>query len=217
LEQQKSKAAPAALVPSPNAASSEPVVISTEPSNKPASKPTVGPPKPKADARPALEFPGFREEIKNVSLSIGGLRAVIPIAGLRDGTFRGKAFSFGGQEISPYLDGNHLYVDIAVYRGPNLPAVELKKGAFTVDIPGWDRNSDRKALEVVNERQIPVFQIVYDTPSDISIRGILVFRSGLVIAANETTTVTKPIDPYAFAPKRLFKYPSSSNPGIRED
>jgi len=141
------------------------------------------------------------------------MRTGIPLAGLRDKTFKGTAFSIFGETITPYLEGNHLYVDVSVYRGPGLPAVTVKKGIVTVDLPGWDRNSNQSAFEVVNENGIPVFQMVYLTPSDISIRGLLVFSSGFVIAANETAAVTNPREPFVFAPKRLFRYPSRLHPG----
>jgi hypothetical protein len=55
--------------------------------------------------------------------------------------------------------------------------------------------------------------MVYVTPSDISIRGILVFSQGFMIVANETGSVMNPKDPFTNAPKRLFKYPSRLHPG----
>jgi len=178
---------------------------------------TEPPPRlPAAPRRPAegpLVFPGFHENVATVSLSIGTIRASIPIAGLRDKTYKGAAFDIYGQIITPYLEANHLYVDVSVYRGPNLPAVQVKKGVVTVDVPGWDRNSDESAFEVVNERGIPVFQMIYLTPSDISIRGILVFKGGFTMAANETGNMFNPKDPFAFAPKPLFKYPSRLHRG----
>ena len=161
----------------------------------------------------SLEFPGFRENVKNVSLSIGGFHANVPLEGLRNKTFTGAAFSINGQVITPYLEGNHIYVDVSVYGGPGVPAVQVKKGAVTVDMPGWDRNSNESAFEVVNERGVPVFQMVYLTPTDISIRGTLVFGGGFLIVANETTSLTNPRDPFAFAPKPLFKYPSRLHRG----
>src|ERR1035437_6817690 len=46
-----------------------------------------------------LQFPGFREDIKSVSLSIGGIHTRVPIEGLRDKTFKGAAFSISGQAV----------------------------------------------------------------------------------------------------------------------
>ena len=174
-------------------------------------------PQPKVQPNPApaegLTFPGFRENVTNVSLSIGSIHASIPLAGLRNGTYKGAAFNINGQIITPYLEGNHVYVDVSVYRGPDLPAVQVRKGMVTVDVPGWDRNSNESAFEVVNERGIPVFQMVYVTPSDVSIRGILVFAGGLVMVANETTNMLNPRNPFELAPKPLFKYPSRLHRG----
>jgi hypothetical protein len=139
----------------------------------------------------------------------GGIKVGVPIAALRNHTYTGAAFDMQGEKIAPYLEGNNIYVDVNVYRGPGQPAVQVKKGAFTLDVPiGWDRNSDKSAFEVVNERGIPMFQMVYLTPSDITLRGIFVFREGVVVAANETTMAVNPTDPFRYAPKPIFKYPS---------
>lgn len=160
-----------------------------------------------------LDFPGFREKVEKVSLSIGTMTAMISLAGLRHKSFKGTAFSIYGQAITPYLEGNHIYVDVKVYRGPGLSAVEVKQGAVTMDVPGWDRNSDKTAFEVVNEKGIPVIQMIHTTPSSIVIRGVLVFANGLVMVANEKGTSMNPPNPLALAPKPIFKYPSRLHPG----
>ncbi len=55
--------------------------------------------------------------------------------------------------------------------------------------------------------------MVYLTPSDIAIRGILVFGSGFVVVANETSAIMNPKNVFMFAPKPLFKYPSRLHRG----
>jgi hypothetical protein len=60
-----------------------------------------------------------------------------------------------------------------------------------------------------------VFQLVYLTPSDLTIRVILVFKSGFATAANETTAEFSPHNPFQYAPKPIFKPPGHDYPHER--
>src|ERR1051326_2169401 len=119
-------------------------------------QPAKSPPKDET-----LKYPGFTEKLGSVSLSIGGFSVGLPLDKLRDPNFKGAAFNIGGEIINPYLDGNHLYVDVNLYAGPDTQSVQVRRGAITVNIPGWDTNSDERAFEIVNQDGIPVFQLVY--------------------------------------------------------
>jgi hypothetical protein len=59
---------------------------------------------------------------------------------------------FGGQETT---------VKLSDERPPQIPA-------------GWDRNFNSQALEIVDENTNPVFQIRYDSPTQIEVYGIFV-------------------------------------------
>jgi hypothetical protein len=126
-----------------------------------------------------------------------------------------SAFKFGDAELQLYAIGNSLYTDVELYNGPLAPPVEVKRGEFTIRRPGWDRNSDRGAFEVVNENDVPIFQMIYITPGDIVIKGILVFKS-LVFVSDDNGGVMNPPPSFSYRLSRIFKYPSSLHPAERQ-
>ncbi len=70
-------------------------------------------------------------------------------------------------------------------------------------------NLDDKAIEVVDEKKRPVFQLFYKSPSHIVMYGV--FFNGYVnwLASPEGYVSTPNLDKKPYPIKRLFKYPSS--------
>ncbi|MGA2184245.1 MAG: hypothetical protein ABSH47_14580 [Bryobacteraceae bacterium] len=170
------------------------------------------PPMPESEG---LIYPGFKEHIDTVSLSIGGIHTSIPLSELRKKK-HGVAFSIYGDTITPYLIGNKVYTDVALYAGPSSPPVEVKRGTFVVRRSGWDRNADRGAFEVVNEAGVPVFQMIYRTPGDIVIKGLIVLKNAVFIADDNGTLINPGTAPFPYKISRIFKYPSSIHAGERQ-
>ena len=110
-------------------------------------------------------------------------------ASLRDGKFFVQAFLLGGVIR---LEGDEL---------SRLPA-----GA------GWDWNSDESSIEIVDEKEAPIFQMEYKDDRLVVIRGVFADSQGSAIV-NDTTIIagSNPVpDPAAIAQSQLapmFKYP----------
>ncbi len=111
-----------------------------------------------------------------------------------------------------YLEGGKLYADVSIYGGSGLPPIQIKHNKLINKPPEWDFNSNAKALEIVNDKGIPVYQFYYKTPSHIVMNGISPFPGGLILA-NESGAALNPFLPAQFKLKPMFKYPSWKYPG----
>jgi hypothetical protein len=160
-----------------------------------------------------LEEPTFRETVENVTFSLGegGVHVTYKLSDLEKSP--SEPFDFGGSRpVRVYVQKGKLYADVTMYGGAAGASVEIKHNNFVVRPPNWDRNSNLTALEIVNEKQLPVFQFIYTTPSHIVVNGIFPFPGGLILA-NESGMVVNPILPATFALNRIFRYPSWKYPG----
>ena len=169
------------------------------------------------ERRPAskvkVEEPTFRERIETVTFSLGGggLHVGYSLSALEKGPV--EPFNFGGSKpVRVYAENGKLYADVAVYGGPNRAPIEVKHNEFVVRPPNWDRNSSHTALEIVNQSQVPIFQLIYKTPSHIVFNGIFPYPGGLILA-NDQGMLINPTLPTTFRLKRIFKYPSWKYPG----
>jgi len=169
--------------------------------------------------QPSLE--GFHEKPDRVTFSLGegGM-----IAGLSLKLARAKPmtpFIFG--EYTPFtatMQGDKLLFNFKVWNGTAEAPVEVVNNSFTVRTPvGWDRNSSPNALEVVNAKGKPVFQMIRKTPTDIAINGIFPLPNGrLVIAGpNGSEVGASEKDVREFSLKPIFRYPSWKFPSKYAD
>ena len=163
-----------------------------------------------------LEEPSPSEALSKVSFSLGsgGITFIADISKLKENP--SEPFNFGGfKPIEIYIFNDKIYADVLIYGGSKLPPVQVK-GNKPIDKPfDWDFNSNRNALEVVNEKQLPIYQFIYKTPSHIVFNGIFPFAGGLILAS-EKGVVVSPTLPSTFELKRIFKYPSWQYPGQYE-
>jgi hypothetical protein len=212
-EYPKAKAQTSNSVPPLTKADLEEALKTQRPNGQDSGHKTLGQQTPLPEQE-GLTYPGFKENIETVSLSIGGMRASYPLSELRKKK-HGAAFNIGDDTITPYLIGNKVYTDVSLYAGPSSPPVEVKRGTFVVRRPGWDRNADRGAFEVVNEAGVPVFQMIYLTPGDIVIKGIIVLKKAVFIA-DDTGTLVNPGPQFPYKISRIFRYPSSIHAGERQ-
>ena len=162
------------------------------------------------------EGPTFQEKLENVTFSLGGggIHTIYRLSDLEKAPR--EPFNLGGfSPVRIYAETGKVYADVTVYGGPASPPIEVKHNEVVVGPPNWDRNFSQSALEVVNEKQFPVFQLIYKTPSHIVFNGIFPFPGGLILA-NEEGSVVNPTVPVTFSLKRIFKYPSWKYPGQYE-
>ena len=158
-------------------------------------------------------FPGFREKLTSATVFVGSNSVEVPLDRLRNGPV--GVLTFGKDTVvSLHLKGGAVYVDASVWAGYDVPPIEVKDGEFTVQRLGWDRNFNQTALEVVNEKMLPIFQMVYTSPSTIVVRGLFPSPQGVLMAVDDNGLMynAKP-GPPPYSPKRLFKYPSASHLG----
>jgi len=117
--------------------------------------------------------------------------------------------------VKLYVQGDRLFADVTVSAGVGQPSIEIRRNEFTVRVPGWDKNSDQQALEIVNAQHQPVFQMIYLNNFHVQVNGFLTFPGGMVVGHNGGMT-SNPSPPFEFQIDRIFKYPSAQHPGERE-
>lgn len=165
-----------------------------------------------------LKPPTFRERVENVYLTIGPSSTEYKFADLEKAHV---PVDFGGYSpISLYIENKKLYADVTLFGSPELPAINIKRNEFHTPPPQWDINSNDTALEVVNEKKIPIFQLYYKNQSHthISINGYfpqpggraasLMMEDGFIPVA-----APDPNLPPEFLLKRIFRYPAWKYPG----
>ncbi len=167
--------------------------------------------KPSTPTEPKLEQPRFREKSGEMTITFGGFTI---------GTYISEkpypAAQFGDKAIMMYVEDEILYVDVELFSSIGIPPIEIKHNEFKVNYPGCDQNSNDKAFEVVNEKQEPIFQLIYRSPRHALINGIFPTPGGGFMYATGSRTFQNYIPPDASI-KRIFKYPSWQYPGEYEE
>jgi len=156
--------------------------------------------------------PTFTEGVDAVSITIGSTIETLKLVDLQKAKRR---FFIGDVPAFLYVDSGKPYVDVDIYSPAPLLPVRLRHNQLLNRPAEWDMNSDEKALEVINEKKQPVFQIYYKSPSQIVINGLF-FNGYVPVLASEDglgTGINLEKEPYPIKP--LFKYPSSQYQGQR--
>ncbi len=162
---------------------------------------------------PSLELPTFTENVQDVSFSLGerGITVGYNITELKRSPK--EPFNFGGfSPVRLYVENDKPYADVQIYAGTGLPPISIKRNVLSNKPPNWDFNSNRSALEIVNENRVPAYQFYYKSSSHIVMNGIFPFPGGLILA-NESGAIVNPILPASFILRPIFKYPSWKYPG----
>jgi hypothetical protein len=160
---------------------------------------------------PKLQHPAFREKSEQVSVDFGGMGFTFLKENLRAAP--GIPMRIAGfVPVTLHVVGDNVFADAEVYGGQGKPTIKIVRNEFEVTPPGWDKNSSENAFEVVDEKQIPVFQMIYETPSRIVIKGYIILPNGRLLFADDKglsfdLLPKKPLD-------RIFKYPAWKYPGV---
>jgi hypothetical protein len=170
--------------------------------NSPQSSPT--------QETPPLKQPRFREKTKEAAVFIGQGRINLKLEDLE--RQRIGLLSAYGAEIYVSAENGSLLLDCTLYDDKETSAVVITRNEFEVIHPSWDKNSSERALEIVNSEKQPVFQIIYESDTQIRIFGLFYGKTGAVVLdGNGMHPVLKKPTPYPFKP--IFKYPSFKYPG----
>jgi hypothetical protein len=162
---------------------------------------------------PTSEFPTFMDGRQELTLLLGMMRMKSTVSDLMKEPHYLTIDSY--QLVSLYVDNHRLYADTVLYGGDKLPFVELKQNILVSEPQGWDLNFDSSSIEVVDERQNPVFQLIYKTQYLIVINGFLYFPGGFMFVNEDGRTIMNPPTPADYSMNRLFQYPSSLYQGQR--
>jgi hypothetical protein len=159
---------------------------------------------PPTDTKPPQ---GFHENAGIYFFSLGenGLAVSATVEGLK----RGQK-PFVGFPITVFAKDNDdkIHYRISVWNG--ISPVEVSDNEFSLNQPFWDRNFDNTTLEVVDEKQSPVLQVFWKTPTHLVVNGVFQTQDGhVVIADSNGWRPFRPGDKI----KPLFKYPSRRFPG----
>lgn len=151
----------------------------------------------------------------DVSFSVGGLTIVKSRAVVESNA------TIGASEAIPVrvrMENGKLVCDVFI-RGPSGGPLIQIVGSRAVSIPpNWDVNYSERAqiaVEVVDERQRPVFQLIQKTQWQYVINGVVPDRGRYLIANDQRGTLVSasPQVPASMALKPIFKYPSFNHLG----
>jgi hypothetical protein len=164
---------------------------------------------------PELEDPTFAPGVEEMTVFFGGFGVVF------NPTAPGnKMFEIAGfVPIRLHAEEGKLFADVTIYGGKGQPPVEITNNRFIVRPYNWDRNSSNTALEIVDEKQKPILQLIYEKPTQIRINGYLPGPRGFLLLGIGQQTITNP-SPEVLAKvslKPIFKYPSWKYPGQYAD
>ncbi len=158
--------------------------------------------------------PTFTEGFDVVTFTVGSSIQTLEVSDLEKAKHK---FFIGDVPAFLYVDNGKPYVDVDLYGIPNEPPVRLRHNKLLNRPSSWDLNSDEKALEVVNEKGQPIFQIYYKTPSHIVVYGLF-FNGYVPVLASERGIQTTPkLDGASYPIKPIFKYPSEKHFGQRSE
>ena len=153
-----------------------------------------------------LKQPRFAENVEFFIFSLGGNSSSYKVADLEKEPR--QPFNFSGfKPVKLYVERGVLYADISIYGGSGMPPLKINRNQLSGKPPDWDFNSNEKALEVVNERNLPIYQFYYKTPNHIVVNGVFTYPGGLMLA-NTEGMILNPFLPASFRLKPIFKYPS---------
>jgi hypothetical protein len=173
--------------------------------------------------------PIFAEEANAHPIISIGCMNFAPIKGLLDRINGGEptpflSFSHAGTQtpiVSPYIKDGLLTADVTLFApGQRYEALSLRGGKFSLLAPNWDVNASERAIEVVNESGVPIFQLVRSSSKHLRIDGLfrmtdavlLLGRGGLFIQPILGEAANRFSPPPDFLPK-MFRYPSWQHPG----
>ena len=166
---------------------------------------------PITDVQQLPEEPTFTEGFDAVEITLGTNRAIYNVAQLEKAKHQ---FPIGIVSAFLYVKDGKPYVDVDIHNVPFKPSVRLQQNKIMNRPVNWDMNSDSTALEIVDEKKKPVFQLYYKTPSHIVINGFFIYDKHKVLVSEKMMTLNPTsIKPYPLKP--MFRYPSSSHRGER--
>lgn len=167
----------------------------------------------------------FREDGRPVTISLGagGASCILSNSPTSGGSKAPSAVITvdGSVLVVVTVENGRLLCDAEVLSKPGSPRIQLRKNVLSERPVGWDWNQNDRAVEVVTEKLVPVFQMYYKTDSQIVVHGVFPLKghllvcseSGMVMVPDPSLPLQYPDGPIPINVKRLFQYPSAKHPG----
>jgi hypothetical protein len=145
-------------------------------------------------------------------VGLGGIGFANPAVGAKTSAFEGG----GTIPAIAHIENGELFIDAEVFAGVGQPPMHVRHNELTDGPVNWDKNTDKNALEIVNENQQPVLQIIYTGEGRATVKGVFVSGDFAIVADQRLVRISK--QRFADFPiKRLFKYPSWKYHGVFEE
>ena len=160
---------------------------------------------------PLAELPPFLNGNQEITMQMGRMISTGTVSDLMTNH---HSVSWGTNKVLDfYIIDRNIYVDTTLFGNDANPQVEIKKNVLVSYPKGWDMNSDGSAIEIVDDRQNPVYQLIFKTHFDVAVNGFLYFPGGFLFVDQDGRMFQNYAGDYSLS--RLFKYPSSAFPGQR--
>jgi hypothetical protein len=101
-----------------------------------------------------------------------------------------------------------LFVDAQLFYAPNTLPLRLRHNELTHRPPQWDSNFDESAIEIVDEKAKPRFQLIYHDQHTVFLRGIFQFTDRVVVLEENKRRYFVGSIEAEMETGCIFKYPS---------
>jgi len=161
-----------------------------------------------------IQKPDFTDKSMNIYFDAGGNIWWYTVSELENSRIEPCDFDEMSIPLQIYVDDLKWYVDVSLYAGEGLPPVQIEYNEF-VDKPlKWDMNFNEGAFEVVNDKQEPIFQLIFRTQDKAIVNGFFPFGDrAVIICEYGIADLSEEMEIFKF--NRIFKYPSNKYPGER--
>ncbi len=200
------------LPPAGESAQSSPIPRPLVPLATPNSPPLQVLTKPhESPAPPPPNQPTFKEALGDFVALVGGTQYSVSQLSTKQKPTRIIAFG-DTPAITAYVEHDKLYVDTLLYYAPDKPPLQLVHNQLNGTPPQWDRNFDDSAVEIVDEKLTPRFQLVYKNTRTVVLRGVFQFRDGAAVFGDHANYFIGSREKEVNI-ARIFKYPSRLHQG----
>lgn len=153
----------------------------------------------------AIQSPDFNDESRIINFTTGAGAWSYAVYELENS--RIKACNCEPIPLQIYVDNRKWYLDVSLFAGKGLTPARIEYNKWTVKPPNWDMNFADGAFEVINDKQEPVFQLIFRTKDKAVINGFFPLQDTVFITSEFGIGLLDEIEEYKFT--RIFKYPSS--------
>jgi hypothetical protein len=162
------------------------------------------------------DMPPSGEEPRAI-INFGDVPINMPIPPVEEADTAPPAIIFGGgSPFTPYTKDNRIYIKARTMFADGEKTVQMNDD-WTSEVPeGGDKNFNENSFEIVDADLLPVFQIRYETPTEIDVNGIFVAPTGeFEVAFGRIISFYGPGTriPKIEGRKAWFKYPSKDHLG----